>query len=813
MTTNKDVSLSNQIYKSRDEIRNQIIEYMRTYLELENVDLTKSTFLSFMVNTLSTITSNLIFYQSSVYREFFLTKAQLSESIYSLSTFIGYTPEKATNSTAEILFTIPLEFQSSDISFTIPRNFLAQGGDITFTTDYDVEITIKDNSFVQVKIIEDNKSYNIPVEIDTENNECSFLLTMKQIKKNEQEFQIDEDVKKFQFINIDVPLELQLSDIYVLIKSPNSSYFEPYEEYSSLFLINPEEKGFVQRSSDDGIRLYFGNGLIGYQPEPGSTVIVETIETHGESGNVIPGSIKNGDRIYVVDDGERQILNYSITNPVAASGGKDQESTEEIRNNAISNLVSMDRLVSEIDYNNFEKITDNNIFDSSVPVLKRSDLKVNEIQLFTIIYKNQEIIPFRNEVLNTTDTFIPKGTIISVNGEDFETIFDMSIDSDNQSCLYYYYIDKIQSTPSLERSNDIGLDSTLIITNYEAERESDNLIIIVHYMTDDGSDNFLDKLSCDIELLESQDRFTTIHSKEESIFEIAIPFSNLPNGLITVLFNIYYEDDLILSYSDRITLKTDLRHMMSSNVVIDTTGSDDIYIVYDTPVVRSDYLSEDDEFDKLVLQNIVQSDLESKRMLTDFLNIKFANSVGYITNMLKNTTKSKNIISLVDDLPDDPDVGDRYIYKPEGSIATYDGDGNWNYNIPPNNTIVYVEDLSYKMLFNGEKWLKPEYKIPLEIEIEAFLEPGVEMETSTIKNELYNQLSDLFGPNLNLYKSQLISIIHNIDGIKFCHITKPESDIFFNFSTDDFTKDELLEYTPELVHFTKDSINVKLLQG
>ena len=37
-----DTSISNQIYLSRDEIRSRIIEYIKYYMELENVDLTKS---------------------------------------------------------------------------------------------------------------------------------------------------------------------------------------------------------------------------------------------------------------------------------------------------------------------------------------------------------------------------------------------------------------------------------------------------------------------------------------------------------------------------------------------------------------------------------------------------------------------------------------------------------------------------------------------------------------------------------------------------------------------------------------------------
>ena len=79
--------LSSQIYTSRDSIREQISAEVKNYMELNNVDLTKSSFLSFIIDTISTLTGNLLFYQISTYREFFLTKAQLPESILNLSAF------------------------------------------------------------------------------------------------------------------------------------------------------------------------------------------------------------------------------------------------------------------------------------------------------------------------------------------------------------------------------------------------------------------------------------------------------------------------------------------------------------------------------------------------------------------------------------------------------------------------------------------------------------------------------------------------------------------------------------------------------
>ena len=58
-----DTLLSEQIYLSRDSYRELISEEVKRYLELENVDLTKSSFLSFLIDTISTLTGNILFYQ------------------------------------------------------------------------------------------------------------------------------------------------------------------------------------------------------------------------------------------------------------------------------------------------------------------------------------------------------------------------------------------------------------------------------------------------------------------------------------------------------------------------------------------------------------------------------------------------------------------------------------------------------------------------------------------------------------------------------------------------------------------------------
>jgi hypothetical protein len=217
-----DTTLSSQINLSRDAIRSQIIEYIQTQLELENVDLTKSSFLSFMVNTISTLTGNLLFYQSSVYNEFFLTKAQIPESIYNLSAFLGYSPSEASYATANILVTIPLTFSDSFVSFSINEGFSFQTTDgIEFLTYYETNIEITNNTSASILITEGTKRYYLPTSIN--NGNLYFVLSLRQYKQDEQEFQIDSDLSEYQFYTLDMTIDGKVSEMNVQIKNPDTA--------------------------------------------------------------------------------------------------------------------------------------------------------------------------------------------------------------------------------------------------------------------------------------------------------------------------------------------------------------------------------------------------------------------------------------------------------------------------------------------------------------------------------------------------------------------------------------------------------------
>jgi hypothetical protein len=821
-----DTTVSNQVYLSRDQIRTQIIEYIQYYMELENVDLTKSSFLSFVINILSTLTSNLLFYESSVYREFFLTKAQLPESVLNLSAFLGYNTKEASFSVAEVLMTIPLGFEDSDTTFYIPEKFKFKAGSIEFLTYYSTEINVINNTSVTITVTEGSKTYNLAVDIDLTVPEFSFVMPIRQYKIIEQEFQIDSDLQLYQFTTLDVPLSGKVSAMTVQIREPGQpeetgTY---YTEFASLYLMSSTDYGYVSRRTASGRTLYFGNGLIGAQPIPASAVKVVVYETEGEDGNVIATSINTGERIYTTTEaGMTKIVNYTCTNVSPAAGGEDEESIEDIRSNSIKNLVSLGRLVSEVDYKNVDVVIPYSPFKTApYPVLKRSDVNCNEIQLYSNLLFGDGLVPTRNETLDiTSDTVtVPRGTIINSGGDDFSTLFDMTVDHINGAAYYDYIMYEIVVTPTLQTTYDPTYNS-IVLQSLTVSLNAGSADFTLTYT---GADPVA---VCLLQILKTGQNLEMNHDIPNKKFTYSFtPYTLFPQGDILLNFTVSSALSQKYTYAVIVTFRKSLNDFMMSNVMaVDSTSS----IVYDIPVVQKSYYDGivKRDFEVQVLQYLMSSlTFADYKMITDFVNVKFTNTIGRMVNMQKNPTTKQSVLSLSQTSVPVGLLGDRYIVNgteggdwedQKNKIAQCIDQGaqTWYFFTPTMNDIVYVTDEDVKYIFTGSQWFLPEYDIPLKLEIEVFKSDTYlgtsNALTSLIKENIITAFEDRFGSNISLYQSEIIKVVQETEGVGHCNLVKPESNIFFDFNIDEFTQLELLSYTPEYVYFTESDITVKIL--
>jgi len=704
----------------------------------------------------------------------------------------------------------------------IPNGFSVKAGSTEFTTYYTTTIVVTNNSQVTITVQEENRRYTLPVTISGSN--FLFVLPFRQVYiPTPQEFEIPEDLQQYQFYSIDVPFDGQYSEVTVEVRPPDSATYEEYSKVDSLFLMTETTKGYVLKRTDEGINLQFGNGLIGYQPEPGATVRVSLKITEGSDGNVIAGSITSGDTIYTSSGGTPQVVQYTITNTSAAFGGSDEESVEEIRRNAISSITALNRIVTENDFINTDTIIENSpIGQNSLPVLKRSDLKINEICLFSTLFFGNELVPTRNIYSTFSDTVVRRQTVLTEASTEYYTVFDMEIDLVNSSASYTYVLSEIEKVPSLVTTFNSTYDlyaNTLVVTT-----SGDQVTFKLYYQSTEPDYSIT---LCDMKI--SETGATYAMTNDGTSFSLTFSdYRTIPKGNLTYYFTISHPTSgNIAQYLTQFILRLPLSDFTTSNVVVNDSTS---YTVYDIPVVKKSYYDSitQKDFELQVLQQLLTTlTFKNYKMLTDFINFKFANTTGQLSNMQLNETTVDSVKDILLTPPTLPSNNDRYIVarnavgawkNHDDEIATASISDStsviWTFYEPKTEEIAYVESKAKKYTYAETGWVVPVYTIPINISLDVFISSsysGTLSElTDTIRSDLVSAFEDRFGINTNIYKSEIIDVVQEVNGVEHCRIVEPESSIFFDYDIDNFTQEELLQYTPEYVYFTEDNISIRV---
>jgi len=833
-------SLSKEIFLSRDAIRSQIISEIQHYMLLTDVDLTKSSFVSYIINILSTLTANILFYQISVYKEYFLTKAQLNSSVINGAASIGYSPDNASYAKIDLLLKFPMRFIDPEVIFEIKKHTKFEVDSITFMIDYKLKFIITTNSYVECYQYTDDNIINKMTTMtsnydDGTIKDFSVQIPAKQIEIRTEEFSVNDDNLQYRFTEYGMRLQGQVADIFVEVEEDGTKYI--YKKFSSLYMMTSEDYGFTFRRSNDGITIYFGNGLIGKQPQPNSVIRVTVYITQGVYGNVSARVINTVPEIYVTSStsGTLSRVNYTTSNPSAAAWGKNEPSLEEIKYLAIDNLTALHRLVSENDYKKVGSVLyDNPIAENTFPVLKRSDIRTNEIQLFSLLYYNKEIVPTENIYLtfnSDSNISIEKYQTFTFNNIEYITPFNIDIDVDIEITKYKYITNSIRYMLNIV-STSVSIEEYFFAAKYlYVETNNDTVTLKVYYETDQIDYSLV---TCEMDVTNTLISLNMINNTAESYFELSLsPYSRLPENKETYHFTFTHPTHGQLSeYSMHFTFRKNLEQIMISNTIVD--GND--VSVYDIPVIKKSYydnLTDKLDFETFVLQRLVDdNNFRNTRMITDFINIKFANTSYDLKNMILNKETRLPIDYIyLDTFPHTPLVGERYIIGgteiPEWEdrrnyIATCikeqtaTENTKWSYIKPEMDDILYVKDTDKKYIYTSNIWVEPIFNIPLLIEADVKMQDNYSIDNNAfinnIKTTIIEEYTDRMTCQSHLNRSELISTIHNVEGVDHCRLLHPISNIFYNFDLDDLTTEELLHFTPELLYFTIENISIRLVQ-
>lgn len=898
-----------EIYSSRDKIREQLISLAKDYMQLENFDFNKSSYLSYILNMLSFLDSNLLYYVSSVYREQFLSKAIQRESVLNLSNMLGYKPPLATSATCKILVEIPY---SKDLNYTRNIQFIGRNHQGLSTEDSTASVfkVYSNNnipfSLINTTLVEISKNGTVQVNqqvfMNNYNNlvngwktvehrfvkgKIQILLDFIQVTDVVESFTIPELLpNEFHNITYNFNKIGSISDIQVVtLTTDTNGVIEKWSRKESIFGIGPDERSYTYRETESGIVISFGNGVIGKQPKKGTNVIVQVGLTHGYNGNVISGTIKRSDTVRMANDtttgNKYTFINVNVLNNEPSQFGIDAPTLDEVRRDAMNSVSANKRLVSHRDYENANLIVPNLPIRNVFQVLKRSDLKRNEISLFTELIYNNVVVPTRNSLLQINGGIIGGSILhhikaevdtLTIDDEDYITLFDLYLNPATNEVNYIYVISESQkpvtilsTLKTIEPTKILPIFASFV-TDRTGTSEEDELIIELHCNVLDTTSKYKCELSVEwptVNGLNTYQLFDSTSVLDENTHSVKvfstkldldntsdtatpIMLSNVPNGsTMEFTFTISKVMGSQVTELNRsrcsIIIKKDLSDFMYSQVET-TEGS---YYIHDVPVIKKDYyenLINRKLFTSTVLQKIVDFNVYEYKMVTDFVNLKFANTTGYSTNMKFRSTTKTNVIDInPTSIPETGTAGitryaltnndnpwaldPSYDITGGGYIAYYISSGNWAFEKLKVNDVLYITNLNnrsttteddyVKYIYTGTDLVEPKFTIPLEIKMVVI--PSDNLLTTdqtlvkTIKDTLVTKMSPFFGYNKNILRSVIIKTVQEISGVEHVELIEPKFNI--KFESDPYknmTQSQLLRYTPELIFFSTENIVIEL---
>jgi len=146
------------------------------------------------------------------------------------------------------------------------------------------------------------------------------------------------------------------------------------------------------------------------------------------------------------------------------------------------------------------------------------------------------------------------------------------------------------------------------------------------------------------------------------------------------------------------------------------------------------------------------------------------------------------------------------------SIAEYyDGIG-WYLIKPTLGMYVRIEDEldsngeEKVLVYDGDEWKDVQsFRIPLLIDLKVEMDPKATMSGDELKRNIRESLVDHFSPYMGIHKnldrSEIVTVVRQITGVKYCEIRKPEIDIKFLYDIKDLTQKQIIDYTPSYTGF------------
>ncbi|MEM3859806.1 MAG: hypothetical protein QW478_10450, partial [Candidatus Micrarchaeaceae archaeon] len=687
------ISVSNQ------QILNSLVNQFSNLLNLSNytLDQSESSFLSYIINQISILLSDSLFYVTSIANESTLVTAQLPTSIYNWASYLGYTPQLAVPATTSVQLSITY---NTPFVATIPAGTAFYAGNITFTTDYQIQLSITNNIslyYVDSNGIEYPLLYNVVqtpntsglVNTNTPYSTITFNIPVTQQYVIQEQFTVS-NLNQLQSYSYTTTLPSGLYPVSTLVQTTDSN--GNVINWTAGIIVSSTSTDYVYQVTitNNQLTIEFGNGIQGVQPS-GLVNLYITV-TNGANGNVLANTINTGQPLYGnIGTGFPPLpLTYSVTNPTAATGGTNAEDLNSIRTNAPLSLSMLNRIVTEQDYTNILQVlgaTNTSISSFILPILKRSDLTTNDVYLYTIpmygnqILKSDSIAYDITDIYGTTTSEIiptqvltaynPLSDIGSNNTNTWSNLFLLKLNyTSNYADYYYLPVElippyQVQYMSSTSHSNL----SQIVLTYNMYSNGQDTYQLQIYVWVTDANLSYSQSIS----ILQNQQYITYTNTNcnqtapNQIIFTYTIPRSQLEN-ISNVIINTFEAPNAITqptlanTYYTNFDIETPLNQIAYSYII----NYNNRYYLLDIPVIdyntfqsisnQSDFIS------NLVGQFMANANSVSNSMMNTQIAVKFARTYGYLVNNLYSTPDfyASGILYGSTNLPTNPQIGSYY---------------------------------------------------------------------------------------------------------------------------------------------------------
>jgi hypothetical protein len=308
-----------------DEIKNNLKNFLKSQSEFSDYDFEGSG-LNVLLDVLAYNTHYNAYYLNMVANEAFLDTAILRNSVVSHAKTLGYTSKSSTSPVAIVNLTIPTGSSETD-SLTLPRGFsfkseLIDNVSYNFVILEDSTVEKTGNNFVYL---------NLPIR---EGQLVSYNYTYNKLSNPKAIFTLPDS-------NIDT------TSLLVTVQTSTSNLTSKiFTQSTDILNVDLDsEVYFLQEGLEERYQIYFGNGVIGKELSDGSVVNINYLVTSGADSNKANN--------FVVNSFVETYENYTVDPISEASGGASKEISSSIRENAILQYSTQNRLITTNDYDSY----------------------------------------------------------------------------------------------------------------------------------------------------------------------------------------------------------------------------------------------------------------------------------------------------------------------------------------------------------------------------------------------------------------------------------------------------------------------------